>query len=128
LLFPVRWRYPEHDDGRDLRVDFLRGFAMIFVIMYHVGGLSLFYLLGMFGMEVVLGGEVFVVISGISLGRAQRSRIARDGWGAASRHLLKRAGQLYALFVLVALSAWLLSFLPLPASDVLTMYDTGSGE
>lgn len=126
MLFPVRWRYPEHDDGRDLRVDFLRGFAMIFVIMYHVGGLSLFYLLAMFGLEVVLGGEVFVLISGVSLGRAQRARIARDGWREASRHLLMRAAQLYLLFVLVALSGWLLSFLPLPAADVLTMYDDGS--
>lgn len=128
MLFPERWRYPERDDGRDLRVDFLRGFAMIFVIMYHVGGLSLFYLLVMFGLEVVLGGEVFVLISGVSLGRAQRARIARDGWPAASRHLLLRAAQLYALYVLVALSAWLLSLVPLPAANVLTTFQTSPGE
>lgn len=121
-MFPVSWRYPEESGGRDLRLDFLRGLAMAFVIMFHVGGLSLFHLFAMFGMEVVAGGEVFVLMSGIALGQAQRRRIEHEGWDRSVRHLLLRAGQLYVLFVAVTMSGWFLSRLPFPDPDVLTVW------
>jgi hypothetical protein len=122
MMLPAHWRYPETAPGRDLRLDYVRGASMAFVTMFHIGGLSLFHLFAMFGVEVVAGGEVFVLLSGMSLARAQRRRNESEGWSAATMHLLFRALQLYVLFVIVALIAWWLSHLPVPAADVLTTW------
>jgi hypothetical protein len=85
--------------GRDLRIDFLRGFAVFIMIVDHVGGPSILWLL----------------ISGIVAGIVYRRVAVRQGLSRAVRRLLVRAGKLYALVVGLTL-------LELPLSELLHLW------
>lgn len=94
---------------RDSRIDFLRGLAMVCVIVNHSKMSSL---LSWFSYErfwVVTGAEVFVVLSGVVLGMVYGKRLNRGGWRPVVAGLSRRALLLYAAFVGVTLSVVLLS-------------------
>ena len=103
--------YVSSSGGRDLRIDWLRGLAMTCVVVNHS---KLSSLLSWFSYErvwVVTAAEVFVVLSGIVLGTVYGRRLARNGWAAAIRGLLRRAAVLYLTFVGVTLSVLALAAL-----------------
>jgi hypothetical protein len=89
---------------RDVRIDCLRGLAMVCVIINHS---RLSSLLSWFSYErfwVVTAAEVFVVLSGVVIGMVYGRRLARDGWPAVVAGLGRRAVFLYRTFVGVTVS------------------------
>jgi hypothetical protein len=104
--------------SRDLRIDWLRGLAMICVIVNHS---KLSSLLSWFSYErfwVVTAAEVFVVLSGIVLGMVYGRRLVSAGWRPVVRGLARRAALLYLTFVGVTLSVILLGSLGVDVSAV----------
>src|SRR5258705_11362153 len=95
-----RWRYAV-SDGRDLRIDWLRGLAMTCVIVNHS---KLSSLLSWFSYErfwLDTAADVFVVLSGIVLGMVYGRRLAPDGLRAVVSGLGRSASFLYALVLAV---------------------------
>ncbi|HLH26013.1 MAG TPA: OpgC domain-containing protein [Chloroflexota bacterium] len=84
---------------RDLRLDFLRGFCAVAMIVDHIGGPSWLYAVTGGNRFFTSAAEGFIFISGLVVGIAYRGLIARDGLGAALRRVLERAAQLYLLAV-----------------------------
>lgn len=102
-----RLRYP--DEGpRDLRVDLLRGMAILFVVVDHLGLTSLFHLGSQEAIGIVSGAELFVVLAGIILGIVSRPRMAVGMFEAVDRGW-SRAGKLYLWALLVPLAVFGLS-------------------
>ncbi len=96
------WRYV--GERRDLRFDLLRGLAVIAMVTDHVGGdKSWLYTLTGGNHFWTSAAEGFVFISGLVMGIVYPAVIARQGLGTALLKVLKRAGTLYALTVLLTL-------------------------
>ena len=95
-----RWRYPTVQTGRDLRLDFLRGYCIVIMIIDHV---SLFpaWTIGLTGNTRlwVSAAEGFVLISGVVMGLVYPRLIVQRGWPWAIRHVTRRAAGLFALTV-----------------------------
>ena len=89
-----QWRY---DGGtRDLRFDFLRGFAVIAMVTDHIGGEhSWLYLLTGGNKFFVSAAEAFVFISGLVFGIVEVSLINRQGMDAALAKAIRRVFTLY---------------------------------
>jgi hypothetical protein len=97
------WRYP--DDGqRDLRIDWLRGLAMVCVIVDHSKLSSLFSWFSYERFWTVTAAEVFVVLSGVVLGSVYGSKLDRGEWRSVVRRLGRRAVTLYVAFIAVTFS------------------------
>lgn len=95
--------------GRDLRLDFLRGMAMVTLVVNHLAwyrneSLSLYHLLALDRVGIVRAAEAFLIISGVVLGMVSKHRLARDEWGEVVRRLKNRAVQLYLINVFVGFS------------------------
>lgn len=98
--------------GRDMRLDLLRGYFVVAMIVDHVRGQSPLYLLTGGNLFYTSAAEGFILTSGLVAGLVYRRLIARLGLANALYKLLQRAGALYLLTVGVTLV-----FLPL--SEVL---------
>src|SRR4051812_21973732 len=97
-----KWRYA--GGKRDLRLDLLRGFAALTMIIDHVGGKdSLLYTISGGDRFFVSAAEGFVFISGLVMGIVYAGLIARKGLRAALTKGAKRVGTLYALTVILGL-------------------------
>jgi hypothetical protein len=110
--------YVGSSGARDLRIDWLRGLAMVCVIVNHS---KLSSLLSWFSYErlwVVTAAEVFVLLSGIVLGTVYGRKLARDGWACVVRGLSRRAFILYTSFVGVTLSVVALAAIGVDVSAV----------
>lgn len=116
------WRYSADPDTRDLRIDFLRGLAVLFVVVNHIELNSAFYLLSHERIGVVSGAELFVVLSGVVLGLVHRRRAIIGGWMVSATHIWARARMLYLVSLVVMIAAYLLSALPMLDDDVLTTW------
>jgi len=79
---------------RDLRLDVLRGWMQVSIFVSHVVGTSLAW-----GIHAAWGlsdsSEMFVLLSGLTLGSVFALKQARGGTLVAQRDLLLRAGRLY---------------------------------
>ncbi len=127
LWRPVRrWAYPG-TSPRDTRIDMLRGVAIIFVVINHVGLTSLFQLLTQETIGVVSGAELFVLLSGAVLGLVYGPR-TKDRVGEVVSRTSARAWKLYLTALTVVLLVLVLSRLPfLNATAVTTFTDQGTG-
>ena len=122
------WAYPATTGDRDLRIDFLRGLAVLFVVVDQIDIASLFHLISHERIGVVSGAELFVVLSGIVLGMVHRRRAIDEGWRSVATRMWSRALLLYVTCIAVILAAYAISFLPFVDGDVLTTWtDAGSG-
>jgi hypothetical protein len=103
-LWPTRsWRYEV--GKRDLRLDLLRGFAVIAMVADHIGGeRSWLYAITGGDAFFVSAAEVFVFISGLLMGIIYAGVIARQGLGAALMKSLQRAWTLYLMTVILTLT------------------------
>jgi hypothetical protein len=108
-LWPTRsWRYEA--GKRDLRLDLLRGFAVIAMVADHIGGeRSWLYAITGGDAFFVSAAEVFVFISGLLMGIIYAGVIARQGLGAALVKSLQRAWTLYLMTVILTLTLMALS-------------------
>jgi hypothetical protein len=95
-----RWHYPTALAGRDLRLDFLRGYCVVVMIIDHVG-LFPAWTIGLTGNVRlwVSAAEGFVLISGAVMGMVYPRMIAQRGWPWAINHVTRRAAGLYVLTV-----------------------------
>ena len=95
------WRYV--GGKRDLRFDLLRGFAVLAMVIDHIGGDSswLYHLSGG-NRFYTSAAEGFVFISGLVLGIVYSSLIARQGLAEGMIKALRRAGVLYTLTVFLS--------------------------
>lgn len=89
------WRYdPSVDVKRDLRLDFLRGLAIVSMVVNHLESQSYFNNLTQ-GHIYASSAEGFVFLSGMVLGLVTRKRIQKIGLKEAMKKLLERAWTLY---------------------------------
>jgi hypothetical protein len=90
---------------RDLRLDLLRGFAVVAMVADHIGG-ERSWLYALTGGDAfwVSAAEVFVFISGLLLGMISAGVVVRYGLGVALTKSLQRAWTLYLLTVTLTLS------------------------
>jgi len=94
--------------GRDLRLDLLRGYLVAALIVDHVRGPSPLYLVTGGNRFYTSAVEGFILASGLVTGFAYRKLIERSGLGSGLMKLLARAAVLYVMTV-----ALTLIFLPL---------------
>lgn len=112
--FPVRSKPAASSgtvsSGRDLRLDFFRGLALIFIFIDHIpGNIVADYTVRNFGFSDA--SEIFIFISGYAAGLVYMRAARREGIVFSSARVLRRVWQLYVahlfLFVIfVAQVAW----------------------
>lgn len=92
---------PSEKSVRDTRIDVLRALALVTIFINHVPGNYLEHLtLKNFGFSD--SAEAFVLISGISVGLAYRTRFAVGQRIASSAKILRRAFTLYVAHVMTS--------------------------
>jgi enterochelin esterase-like enzyme len=100
--------YLSHE-GRDLRLDLLRGFFVFAMIVDHVRGESLLYVLTGGNRFFTSAAEGFILISGLVTGLVYRRIIQREGMATGLVKVLSRALTLYLFTVGVTLAFTLFS-------------------
>ncbi|MGE5539687.1 MAG: OpgC family protein [Gemmatimonas sp.] len=96
--------------SRDLRLDFFRGLALVFIFIDHIpDNLLADFTIRNIGFSDAT--EMFVYISGYTAGLVYMAAMLREGWLFASARIMRRVWQLYmahiALFVIfTAQVAW----------------------
>lgn len=90
-------------DKRDLRLDLLRGFAVVVMVVDHFGGSSWLYLITGGNGFFVSGAEAFIFISGLVVGMVYGGIALKAGLRAAQTKALQRAWTLYKLTVVLTL-------------------------
>ncbi|MDX2003658.1 MAG: OpgC domain-containing protein [Meiothermus sp.] len=103
--FIKAWAYAA--GGRDLRIDFLRGFCLLVMMIDHMEGQSYLYALTGKGNFYLSAAEGFYLISGLTLGLV----VARAGLIQAVGRTLSRALVIYRTAVLMAFGFALVSHL-----------------
>ncbi|MCQ6269548.1 OpgC domain-containing protein [Pseudarthrobacter sp. R1] len=120
------WGYSD-PSSRDSRVDMLRGLAIVFVVVNHLGMTSLFQLLTQEAVGFVSGAELFVLFSGLVVGMVYGPR-AKEDFGTVVDLTSRRAGKLYLTALIVLIGVFLVSLLPIFRTDALTTFvDQGTG-
>jgi len=89
--------------GRDLRIDLLRGFFVVAMVVDHVAGASPLYLLTGGNRFYTSAAEGFILTSGLVAGLVYRKLIQRDGLSSSLARLMRRAISLYLLTVALTL-------------------------
>src|SRR5512140_3466367 len=98
----LSWKYPAQE-RRDLRLDLLRGCAVLVMVVDHFGGSSWLYLITGNNNFFTSGAEAFVLISGMVVGIVYGAMARRDGLRVAARKALERALTLYKLTIALTL-------------------------
>ena len=127
LVRRTAWHYPEQDE-RDLRIDLLRGVAIVFVVLNHVQLPSLFQVASQETIGIVSGAELFVAMSGVVVGMVYRERLARTDLVEVTGTLLRRSWKLYCAALVVVLSVYVLTLLPGVDGRAVTTFDAGAGQ
>ncbi len=104
----THWRYPS-TEKRDLRLDLMRGFAVLVMVVDHFGGSSWLYLVTGGNAFFTSGAEAFVLISGMVVGMVYGAIALRDGLRSAMVKALKRALTLYKLTIVLTLGFAIIS-------------------
>src|SRR5690242_5253717 len=107
------WAYAA-DDGRDLRIDLLRGLAVLAMVIDHLVGPSKLYLLTSGNRFYTSAAEGFIFLSGLTVGLVYRRIAEQKGLATAIRRLVERAWTLYVLTVGLTL-------VMLPISELLNL-------
>ena len=80
---------------RDLALDLLRGYFLVVIMIDHLRyAANPLYLISGRKSLWVTAAEGFVLISGLLVGMLRGDQARTTGWGAAARHMLRRAGVL----------------------------------
>ena len=86
--------------SRDARLDLVRGWLQLSIFASHAQGsfAGAWLIHGAWGLSD--SSEQFVFLSGLVLGSVFTRKQVRDGWGAAARDMLRRAGRLWRTHLL----------------------------
>ncbi|STC87742.1 Predicted membrane protein [Edwardsiella hoshinae] len=106
-----RWRYVAQGP-RDLRIDFMRGIALLLMIVTHVEIISGFNLVTSERFGFTTGAEIFVILSGFVLGQTKRRQLQHQDMVTVAYSLLRRAATLYGVNLTIIVSILALSQLP----------------
>jgi hypothetical protein len=119
---------PQLSASRDLRIDFMRGMAVVSLICVHIEIFSFFNLLVWERLGLVTGAEGFVLFSGFVIGATSRKRLEHGRVRDLAIKLWGRAWLLYRVSVVLAVVTALLAQLPGLETKMLTEYcDRASG-
>jgi hypothetical protein len=125
-LSSTGWHYPP-TGRRDLRIDFLRGLAMIIMVIAHIEVFSVFNLFTSERFGLVSGAEGFVIFAGIVLGSLYRYRLPLDGWITSIYRIWSRVWKLYLVSLFIIISIYLLALIPfINAHEVTTFTNRGA--
>ena len=114
--------------SRDLRIDLLRGGAIVFVVINHLALVSVFQNATQEAIGIVSGAELFVLLSGAVLGLVHRPKIVGGGIGEVTLRTGARAWKLYVTAIAVTLIVGFVSLVPfLNAVPATTYVDQGTG-
>ena len=127
LLRRTAWHYPEAE-ARDLRIDMLRGVAIVFIVVNHLQLASLFDLVSQETIGIVSGAEMFVAMSGVVVGMVYRERLARTDLVEVTSALLRRSWKLYKTALAVVLLVYLVTLLPGVDGRAVTTFSQAGGE
>lgn len=96
---------PQAGEGarRDERLDLLRGFAVVAMVVDHVAGSSVLYAFTGGNRFYTSAAEAFIFISGLVMGLVYRRLIHRNGLGASLERAVQRSVTLYLLAVTLTL-------------------------
>lgn len=116
----AHWRYDPNSGRRDLRLDFLRGLFLVFMIVYHFRHAWMIrYTHEFFG--TVSAAEGFVFISGMIVGLVYLPHLERLGMAATIRKAWQRALHIYLAAIgllagLIVLHLSIFKFKPLASN------------
>jgi hypothetical protein len=113
---------------RDLRIDLLRGVAIVFVVVNHIALVSLLQNATQEAIGMVSGAELFVLLSGAVLAMVYRPKVVGGGIGEVTLRTARRAWKLYVTALVVVLIVGAVSLITLINSTPATSYvDQGTG-
>ncbi|EYD76377.1 Acyltransferase family domain protein [Rubellimicrobium mesophilum DSM 19309] len=98
-----RQGYPSYAGYRDLRFDFMRGFAMLSVVAAHLEFFSWFNFLFWERLGIISAAEMFVVTAGLVLGLVNRKVVEREGMARVTERLWRRSFVLWRALVVTVL-------------------------
>ncbi|MDQ1130709.1 OpgC domain-containing protein [Microbacterium sp. SORGH_AS_0888] len=114
--------------SRDARIDLLRGLAIVFVVVNHLGLVSYLQIGTQELLGVVSGAELFVLLSGAVLGLVYRPKLVSGGIGEVVIRTGQRSWKLYRTALVVVVLVYALSLVPfLRHQAVTTFTDQGTG-
>lgn len=118
--------------GRDLRIDLLRGLALLMVWVDHFEdavGIAVFSPWTLRAWGPSDAAELFVLLSGLVVGRAYSNRLTRNGFRPAFVHALWRTVMLYVGYALAGvILIWSSRFLELRHHPHLLARDASSDD
>ncbi|WP_299058049.1 OpgC domain-containing protein [uncultured Nocardioides sp.] len=126
--FVPSWRYPTPDDPRDQRLDLLRGWIIVAVVVTHIEVAGPYSYVARNAIGAITGAELFVLLSGIVLGMVYPVAVRRQGEYVAAVQALLRARKQYLTALVVVVLVFLISLLPFVDASVITTFtDRGTG-
>lgn len=114
--------------NRDLRIDLLRGVAIVIVVVDHLALTSVVQNLTREAVGLVSGAELFILLSGAVLGMVHRPTVVGGGIGEVTLTLVRRSGKLYLIALAMTLAVGGISLLGFVNTGPVTTYvDGGTG-
>ncbi|MFR0653707.1 OpgC domain-containing protein [Pantoea sp. SIMBA_079] len=111
VTVPHTWRYAV-PGRRDLRIDMLRGIALVMMVVAHTELLSVINIFTWERFGLTTGAEGFVILSGFMLGMLNRQRLQKEVLLTIGWTLWRRAGKIYLVNIVIVLLFLLFSALP----------------
>jgi len=122
------WRYSPENDPRDKRLDFLRGWTIVAVVVTHIEVAGPYSFVTLNAIGAITGAEMFVLLSGVVLGMVYPLGVARYGEWASAVGALRRARKQYVTALAVVTLVWVIGALPWVSARVVTTFtDRGTG-
>lgn len=94
---------------RDLRIDMLRGIALVMMVVAHVEVMSVLNIVTWERFGLTTGAEGFVILSGFILGSLKRHQLQTEQMLTVAYSLFRRAIMLYVVNVVIIISILVLS-------------------
>lgn len=104
----MRLRYVS-SGRRDLRIDMLRGIALVMMVVAHVEVMSVLNVVTWERFGLTTGAEGFVILSGFMIGNLKRNQLQTEPMLTVAYSLFRRATMLYVVNVVIIISILVLS-------------------
>ncbi|MBL5944377.1 OpgC domain-containing protein [Enterobacter asburiae] len=128
LAKSTSWRYAIAG-VRDLRIDFMRGIALVMMVVAHTEVMSVFNIFSWERFGLTTGAEGFVILSGFMLGMLNRARLQKVVLLTVSWGLYLRAWKIYRVNIIIIVYFILLAYIPhINIFEVTHFTDRFSGE